>query len=85
MAEVAALPIHKEKARLWQKLNDLESKRPMVWINEICWNEMNVDDELTLKCENRWARDQETEMRRLLYQWRHLPGDMRPCVTCMMA
>ncbi len=76
VAEVASLPIHKEKAKLWQKLNDLESERPMVWINEICWNEMNVDDELTLKCENRWARDQETGMRRLLYRWRHLPGDM---------
>jgi len=87
VAEVAALPVHKEKARLWQKLNDLESERPMVWINEICWNEMNVDDELTLKCESRWARDQETEMRRLLYQWRHLPGDMvvNDYLTCPLA
>jgi len=87
VAEVAALPVHKEKARIWQKLNDLESERPVVWINEICWNEMNVDDELTLKCESRWARDQETEMRRLLYQWRHLPGDMvvDNYLTCPLA
>ena len=48
LAEIAALPVHKEKARLWQKLNDLESERPMVWINEICWHEMDVDGELTL-------------------------------------
>ncbi len=75
-AEIAALPVHREKARLWRKLNDLESERPMVWINEICWNEMNVDDELTLRCESPWARDQERELRRLLYQWRHLPADM---------
>lgn len=33
LAEIAALPVHKEKARLWEKLNDLESERPMVWIN----------------------------------------------------
>lgn len=87
VAEVAALPIHQEKARLWQKLNDLQSERPMVWINEICWNEMNVDDELTLRCEDRWARDQETELRRLLYQWRHLPGDMvvNDHLTCPLA
>ncbi len=25
LAEVASLPVHKEKARLWQKLNDRES------------------------------------------------------------
>ena len=48
LAEVAALPVHREKARLWQKLNDRESERPMVWINEICWHEMDVDNELAL-------------------------------------
>ncbi len=76
LAEIAALPVHKEKARLWQKLNDLESVRPMVWINEICWHEMNVDDELTLRTEHPWAQEQERDLRRTLYQWRHLPGDM---------
>ncbi len=76
LAGIAALPVHQEKARLWQKLNDLQSLRPMVWINEICWHEMNVDDELTLCTEHPWAQDQERELRRTLYQWRHLPGDM---------
>jgi len=75
-AEVAALPVHREKAELWTKMNDLKSERPMVWINEICWNEMNVDDELTVRCEHPWAQDQERDLRRQLYQWRHLPGDM---------
>jgi len=75
-AEIAALPVHKEKAVLWQKLNDLESDRPMVWINEIPWHEMNVNDELTLQCTNEWARSQELEMRRTLYQWKHMRGDM---------
>ena len=76
LAAIAALPVHAEKARLWQRLNDLEAVRPLVWINEICWHEMNVDDELTLRCAHPWARDQERELRRTLYQWRHLPGDM---------
>lgn len=76
LADIAALPVHAEKARLWQRLNDLQSERPMVWINEICWHEMNVDGELTLACSHPWARDQERELRRTLYQWRHLPGDM---------
>ncbi len=70
VARIAALPVHKEKARLWTKLNDLESERPMVWINEICWNEMNVNDELTLQCEHPWARSQETDLRRTIYQWK---------------
>ncbi|MCU0917432.1 MAG: hypothetical protein MUC88_23130 [Planctomycetes bacterium] len=76
LADIAALPIHREKARLWRDLNDLKSVRPMVWINEICWHEMNVDDELTLRCSHPWAQDQERELRRALYQWRHLPADM---------
>ncbi len=76
LAVVAALPVHREKAELWRRLNDLESARPMVWINEICWHEMNVNDELTLRCSHPWARDQERDLRRTLYQWRHLPADM---------
>lgn len=76
LAAIAALPVHREKAALWQNLNDLDSARPMVWINEVCWHEMDVDGELTLRCEHPWAREQETELRRTLYQWRHLPGDM---------
>jgi hypothetical protein len=76
VAQIASLPVHKEKAKLWTKLNDLKSERPMVWINEICWNEMNVDDELTLQCEHPWAKDQEDQLRKTIYQWKHLPGDM---------
>jgi hypothetical protein len=76
LAEIAALPVHQEKAVLWQALNDLESARPMVWINEIPWHEMNVDDELTLRTTEPWAQDQERDLRRTLYQWRHLRGDM---------
>ena len=49
LAAIAALPVHREKAALWRKLNDLQSVRPMVWINEVCWHEMNVGDELTLQ------------------------------------
>ena len=75
-AEIAALPVHAEKAALWTKLNDLEKTRPLLWINEVCWNEMNVDDELTLQCSGDWARRHESKLRRELYQWTHFPGDM---------
>ena len=76
LAAAAALPVHREKAALWTKLIDLQSVRPMVWINEIPWHEMNVDDELTLKCTDPWARSREEHLRRTLYQWKHMPADM---------
>jgi hypothetical protein len=37
---------------------------------------MNVDNELTLTCENQWARDLEDKLRKTIYQWKHMPGDM---------
>ena len=87
LAEYASLPVHREKARLWQQLNDLQSARPMVWINEIPWHEMNVDDELTLQATDPWAQDQERDLRRTLYQWRHMRGDMilDDFLTCPLA
>jgi hypothetical protein len=33
------------------ELNQLRSVRPMVWVFEIPWHEMDVDDELKLRCE----------------------------------
>ncbi|OPZ86582.1 MAG: hypothetical protein BWY76_00887 [bacterium ADurb.Bin429] len=75
-AEIAALPAQAEKAALWRKLNRLEPVRPLVWINEIPWHEMNVDDELTARCTDGYARQIEGDLRRTLYQWRHMPGDM---------
>lgn len=76
IAEIAALPVHGEKADFWRKLNDLEPVRPMVWLNEHPWHELNVNEELTLRCEDEWARRLEQEFRRLLYSWNHLRGDM---------
>ena len=64
------------KDALWRSLNDLRSKRPLVWINEIPWHEMDVEGELTTVCENEWARELETHLRRTIYQSRHMPGDM---------
>jgi len=86
-AETAQLSVHQEKARLWQKLNDLESERPMVWINEIPWHEMNYREELTVLCENPWARAQEDLMRKTLYQWKYMAGDMiiNPWLTCPLS
>ena len=76
VAEVAALPCQQTTADLWRRLNDLQPARPMVWINELPWHELNVDDELTLRCEDGFCRGVEGRLRGILYQWRHLPADM---------
>lgn len=74
-AQIAALPIHYETIEGWKRLNRLKHGKPMVWINEVCWHEMNVNDELTIVCQDPFLRWVETELRRTIYQWRHLPGD----------
>lgn len=75
-AEIAALPVQEEKRRLWRGLNAREAERPMVMIDQVCWNEMNVDDELTLRCADPECRDYEERLRRILFQWKHFPVDM---------
>ena len=49
----------RRSAALWRKLNGLKPERPMVMIDQVCWNEMNVDDELTLRCEDPECRGYE--------------------------
>ncbi|MCF7688504.1 MAG: hypothetical protein K9N01_09405 [Cephaloticoccus sp.] len=88
VAGIAALPVQREKAELWRRMNDLESVRPMVWITEIPWHEFSADsDELRLCCQASWAREIEQELRRTLYQWRHMPVDMivSDYIPCPMA
>jgi len=87
LAEISALDVHKEKAAMWARTNKLRDERPMVWMNEIPWHEMNVDDELTLQCADESCRRLELDMRQTLYQWRHMPGDMivSDYLTCPLA
>ena len=76
VAAIAALPQQEQKRTLWRKLNALKPARPMVMIDQVCWNEMNVNDELTLCCENEECRGYEDRLRKILYQWKHFPVDM---------
>jgi len=82
-AEIAALPVQEEKRELWRRLNAKKPVRPMVMIDQVCWNEMNIGDELVLQCEDEEARGYEHHLRYILYQWDHFPVDMvmEPFVT----
>ena len=82
VAEIAALPVQEEKRTLWRQLNACKPARPMVMIDQVCWNEMNVGDELTLRCAEAECRGYEDYLRRTIYQWKHFPVDMvvEPCI-----
>ena len=75
-AGIGNLPVQKEKSGLWRRLNRLEPVRPLVWINEVPWHEMNWNDELTLRCQDEFLRGIENGLRMELYQWDHFRGDM---------
>ena len=76
LAEIAALPVQEEKRKLWRKLNAKKPDRPMVMIDQVCWNEMTTGDEMTLRCQDQECRAYEDRMRRTLFQWKHFPVDM---------
>lgn len=74
--EIGESPIQAETAGLWRDLNSLRPGRPLVWINEIPWHEMNVDGELSCLCEDPFLRAAEWNLRSEIYQWTHMRCDM---------
>lgn len=76
VAEIAALPIQNEKRKLWRDLNGLRSVRPLVMIDQICWNEFRSEDDLLMQCRDADCRRYEWSFRHTLYQWEHFPVDM---------
>lgn len=75
-AGIAALPVQEHRRELWRALNGLRPVRPMVMIDQVCWNEFADEDELTLRCEEPALRGYEQFLRRTLYQWDHFRVDM---------
>jgi len=75
-ADAAALPVQQEKRRLWIKLNHLHMERPMLLIDQIPWNEMDVDGSLKCVVQDPYWRNVEWELRTTLYKFRHMPADM---------
>jgi len=76
VAEIAALPAQEEKRTLWRGLNGLRPRRPMVMIDQVCWNEIDHDGSLALRCQTPELRAYEEDLRRKLFQWKHFPVDM---------
>lgn len=75
-ADIAALPEQAQRRSMWMKLNTLHMERPMLLIDQIPWNEIDVDGVLVNQVENRYWRRLETTLRQTLYKWEHMPADM---------
>lgn len=75
LADIAALPIQQQTQNAWKALNGLRPVRPMVMVDQLPWHELNVDDELTLRCQDPFCKQLETDLRRQLYRWKHIPTD----------
>ncbi len=75
-ADIAALPVQEERRDLWTRLNGLERVRPLIWFDEYPWHELESDPALQLQCTGAFTRLIETELRRTLYLWDHVQGDM---------
>ncbi len=43
LSEIANLPIQEERKELWQRSNDLDPVRPMIWLTELPWKECQAD------------------------------------------
>lgn len=76
VADIAALPIQAQRRENHARINNLQHAKPTIHIYQVPWHEMNVNGELTLRCEDAFCRGIEKEIRQTLYSWRHMPGDM---------
>lgn len=75
-AEIAADPANAQREQRARRINGLTEDRPLVWVYEVPWHEMNLDDELTNVCTDPLAWRMETHFRRVIYQWKHFQADM---------
>jgi hypothetical protein len=67
---------NKEKRELWRSLNQGHMQKPMVAIDQMPWNELDVDGSLVCTVQDPYYRRIEWRLRSEIYKWEHLPVDM---------
>ena len=79
----ASLPVQEEKLKLWKALNRSQMQRPMVCIDQLPWNELNINNELTCFINEPYWKNIEIDLKRKIYKWNHFPVDMvlEPFIT----
>ncbi|MDR1599907.1 MAG: hypothetical protein LBS11_08590 [Oscillospiraceae bacterium] len=76
VAEAAASPVNAKRVQRSKDTHSLKPVRPLVWLDEIPWHEMDFDGLLTPRCEDEEARAIEIGFRRLLMRWDYFQADM---------
>jgi hypothetical protein len=74
--EIAESDAQSERIRRIRNINGCRPDRPVVWIDEIPWFEMDIDGQLQLKCEDETAKEMERFFRRMLFRWKYFQADM---------
>jgi hypothetical protein len=74
--DLAAEDINRKRIQRSRDMHSLKTGRPLVWIDEIPWHEMNIGDALTLRTQSKEAQGMETRFRRILYRWKYIQADM---------
>jgi len=75
-AAAAAEPRNAGRRALHTASNDLALVRPVVMLDEIPWQQMDIDGSLACHCEDPGLRGLENWMRRELFKYKHFPADM---------
>lgn len=74
VAQIAALPIQAERARLWRACNDLKPERAMVLATQQPTDEMDAAW-LRMECRDPFYRAMELQLRRVVMHHEHIPDD----------
>jgi len=76
IAKIATMPINERRRESNRRINNLERAKPAIHIYEIPWHEMDVNNELKLRAKDPFCQGIEMDLRRTLYMWKHMQGDM---------
>ena len=80
-AQLAFSDKNNENMQRMRNVNALRRCRPAVYIHELPWHELNIDNQLTLRCEDPVLQEFERHFRCSLLQDKYFPCDMvyQPC------
>jgi hypothetical protein len=73
--EIASKDSNQKKIESWKALNTLKPQRPLVMIDQLPWHELNINEELSLRCKTPFLRHLEQNLRMLLFRYNHFPVD----------
>jgi len=74
--DLAANDLNRQRINRIRDMHKLKPVRPPVWIDEIPWNEMDINGELALRCDSKESREMEQFFRRILFRWKYFQVDM---------